>query len=89
MDGIDLALCRLRQDSPTSPLQFKLLKYAEEPVPASAKATILDMIRHNKTSLGEVCQVNFLIGKVGFTRLSRLGHLSRCTIDNDADTLEG
>ncbi|KAB5536270.1 hypothetical protein GE09DRAFT_345017 [Coniochaeta sp. 2T2.1] len=64
MDGIDCALVRYRQASPTAPLHMDLLKYDEIPVPQRMKKPILKMLRETRTTPSAMSQLNVQLGQM-------------------------
>ncbi|KAI0195488.1 hypothetical protein F4808DRAFT_464188 [Astrocystis sublimbata] len=64
MDAIDVAYCRFRQEKPSDPMFFELLKYDEVNLEKKLKNKVLRMILHNKTTLEELSEVNVELGVV-------------------------
>ena len=64
MDGIDFALCHFVQTDAEAPLDMQVIAHKEMTLPEQTKSSILKMIKENKTSMEEVCQLNFTLGKV-------------------------
>ncbi|OIW27836.1 UPF0075-domain-containing protein [Coniochaeta ligniaria NRRL 30616] len=64
MDGIDCALVRYRQESPTAPLHMDILKYDEIPVPQRMKKPILKMLRETRTTPSAMSQLNVQLGEM-------------------------
>jgi 1,6-anhydro-N-acetylmuramate kinase len=64
MDGIDCALVRYRQASPTAPLHMEVLKYDEIPVPQRMKKPILQMLRETRTTPSAMSQLNVQLGQM-------------------------
>jgi len=64
MDGIDCALVRYRQASPTAPLHMEVLKYDEIPVPQRMKKPILKMLRETQTTPSAMSQLNVQLGQM-------------------------
>jgi 1,6-anhydro-N-acetylmuramate kinase len=64
MDGVDCVLCHFTQSSPLAPLHLKILKYDDIPLPQAIKKPVFRVIRENKTTPEELCQINVKLGEV-------------------------
>lgn len=59
-DGMDCAICRFKQQSPSSPLELKILQYDELPVPEN----LLRMLREAATTPSAMAQINIQLGEM-------------------------
>ncbi|KAH8146153.1 uncharacterized protein LAJ45_09843 [Morchella importuna] len=64
MDGVDCVLCHFTQETPSSPLHMKILKYDDIELPQSIKKPVFRIIRENTTTPEELCQINVQLGEV-------------------------
>ncbi|KAI5791936.1 UPF0075 domain protein [Geopyxis carbonaria] len=64
MDGVDCVLCHFTQESPDAPLHLKIIKYDDVELPQSIKKPVFRVIRDNKTTPEELCQINVKLGEV-------------------------
>lgn len=64
MDGVDCVLCHFTQETPSSPLHMKVLKYDDIELPQSIKKPVFRIIRENTTTPEELCQINVQLGEV-------------------------
>ncbi|KAK0613676.1 hypothetical protein B0T14DRAFT_606130 [Immersiella caudata] len=64
IEGIDCALVRYRQASPTAPLHMEVLKYNELLVPQRMKKPILKMLRETRTIPSAMSQLNIQLGQM-------------------------
>ncbi len=62
--GIDVAHCRISSVDGSSDVKIELLAYTEIPVDPQLRSTVLRLCREGaSTSLAEVCELNFKLGK--------------------------
>ncbi|KAF8250487.1 UPF0075 domain protein [Wilcoxina mikolae CBS 423.85] len=64
MDAVDCVLCHFTQKSPYDPLHLKIEKFDDIELPQSIKKPVFNIIRSNKTSPEELCQINVQLGEV-------------------------
>ncbi|GAO51483.1 UPF0075 domain protein [Saitoella complicata NRRL Y-17804] len=64
MDGIDIGLCRFKQEAPESPMEMELIQYDELEVPQWIKKPMLRMLRETSTTPAEMSQINVQLGQM-------------------------